>query len=65
MTEKYRELRNENVKEINSRVRQFIHQKTGCELLFMENEDIEKVFTIVFRTPVENSTSRGLSCRYS
>ena len=44
------------VKEINSTSYQFTHKKSGARLLFMENEDDNKVFSITFRTPPSDST---------
>ena len=44
------------VKEINSTAYQFTHKKSGARLLFMENEDDNKVFSITFRTPPSDST---------
>ncbi|WP_418626982.1 insulinase family protein [Anaerosinus sp.] len=44
------------VKEIGSTAYQFIHKKSGAKLLFMENEDDNKVFSITFRTPPNDST---------
>lgn len=44
------------VKEINSKAMIFIHEKTGARLLKLENSDDNKVFSIGFKTPPENST---------
>ncbi|WP_426349210.1 insulinase family protein [Alloiococcus sp. CFN-8] len=44
------------VKEIKSNALIFIHEKTGARLLKLENSDDNKVFTIGFKTPPENST---------
>ena len=44
------------VKEISSTAYQFTHKKSGARLLFMENEDDNKVFSITFRTPPSDST---------
>jgi Zn-dependent M16 (insulinase) family peptidase len=46
----------ENIKEINSIGRLFIHQKSGAKLYSIENDDDNKVFSISFRTPVYNNT---------
>lgn len=45
-----------HVKEINSKVRVFFHEKSGAKLLSLENDDDNKVFAIGFRTPPEDST---------
>ena len=44
------------VKEINANVNMYLHQKTGARLLHIDAEDTNKVFSIAFRTPPENST---------
>lgn len=46
----------EEIKEINSIARVFEHEKTGARLLHLENDDDNKVFSIGFRTPPEDST---------
>nr|WP_300004925.1 insulinase family protein [Tissierella sp.] len=49
-------LEEKDVKEVNSTYRLFIHEKTGAKLIYLSNEDNNKVFTIGFRTPPEDST---------
>ncbi|KGM95007.1 peptidase M16 [Clostridium novyi A str. 4552] len=44
------------VKDINSKVRIFYHEKSGAKLLNLENDDDNKVFAIGFRTPPSDST---------
>ena len=44
-------VREEQIQEINSKVRLFRHERTGARLLSLENEDENKVFGITFRTP--------------
>ncbi len=44
------------IPELNTRARLFRHQKTGTELLSLENDDENKVFGITFRTPPADST---------
>ncbi len=44
------------VKEMNSAVYFFTHEKTGAELMYMKNEDTNKVFSVFFKTPPEDST---------
>ncbi|MEG6586868.1 insulinase family protein [Dendrosporobacter sp. 1207_IL3150] len=44
------------VKEINSLAQIFNHEKSGARLMFLKNEDDNKVFSITFRTPPEDST---------
>lgn len=49
-------VREEKIKEVNSIARIFEHEKTGARLLHMENDDTNKVFSIGFKTPPEDST---------
>lgn len=44
------------IEEINSLARTFYHEKSGARLLYLENEDDNKVFSITFRTPPTDST---------
>ena len=46
----------QQVKEIDSTARLFEHKKTGAQLLYLSNKDDNKVFSIGFRTPPEDST---------
>lgn len=45
-----------NIKEIQSFARIFLHEKSGAKLLYLENDDNNKVFSIGFRTPPSDST---------
>jgi Zn-dependent M16 (insulinase) family peptidase len=45
-----------DVKEISSKAMLFVHEKSGAQLLFLENDDDNKVFSITFKTPPEDST---------
>lgn len=45
-----------NIKEVNGIGRMFLHEKSGAKLYNIENEDDNKVFSISFRTPPEDST---------
>ena len=49
-------VREEEIAEINSNVRLFRHVKTGAQLLSVENDDENKVFTASFRTPPPDDT---------
>lgn len=49
-------IKEQEIPEINSFARLYRHQKTGAELLSLENDDENKVFGITFRTPPEDST---------
>lgn len=44
------------IKEIDSIGYEFEHEKSGARLFFLENKDDNKVFSISFRTPPEDST---------
>lgn len=39
---------------INADVVYFVHQKTGAELLYLANDDTNRVFEITLKTPAEN-----------
>lgn len=52
----FRLLEEKSVKEANSVVRLFRHEKSGARLFYMENDDDNKVFSVTFRTPPKNST---------
>ena len=39
---------------LNSDVVYFVHQKTGAELLYLANEDTNRVFELTFKTPAES-----------
>jgi len=49
----------EKIKELNALALQFEHEKTGAELLVMECDDDNKVFSVTFRTPPAND--RGVA----
>lgn len=49
-------IREQEIPELNTRARLFRHKKTGAELLSLENDDENKVFSINFRTPPADST---------
>jgi presequence protease len=42
--------------EIQSKVLIFTHIKSGAKLIFLQNEDDNKVFSIAFKTPADNNT---------
>ena len=49
-------LRKEDVKETASTAYEFRHEKSGARLLYLQNKDDNKVFSISFRTPPEDDT---------
>lgn len=44
------------IDEINSKGRLFYHEKSGAKLVQLENDDDNKVFSVSFRTPPDDST---------
>lgn len=52
----FRLIEEKNIKEVNGIGRLFIHEKSGAKLYNIENDDDNKVFSISFRTPPEDST---------
>lgn len=44
------------IKEINSQALRFCHEKSGAQLLYLQNEDDNKVFSVSFRTPPADDT---------
>ncbi len=52
-------IKQETIKELNSRSLHFEHEVTGAEVLILENDDDNKVFSVTFRTPPEND--RGVA----
>jgi Zn-dependent M16 (insulinase) family peptidase len=46
----------EFISECKSKAILFKHKKTGCEVMSVSNEDENKVFGVVFRTPPKDST---------
>lgn len=49
-------LRQEEIKDIKNYGYVFEHEKTKARLLYLKNEDENKVFSIAFRTPPTNNT---------
>ena len=54
--ETYRIMEEKTIREMNSKGWVLEHKKTGAKVFLMENEDDNKVFSIGFRTPPEDST---------
>lgn len=46
----------ETIEEVNGEALVFEHEKTGAKLIYISNDDDNKVFNIGFRTPSPNST---------
>ena len=54
--ESYELVKQETLKELNSEAYILRHKKSGARLFLLSNDDENKVFTIGFRTPPEDST---------
>ena len=52
-------VREEALSELNSLALLFEHVETGAEVMVLENDDDNKVFSVTFRTPPEND--RGVA----
>lgn len=48
-------IKEQDIPEMNTKARHFRHVQTGAELLSLENDDENKVFSINFRTPPKSS----------
>lgn len=49
-------VRSETIHEINTVAKLYRHEKSGAQLLSLENDDENKVFGVTFRTPPPDST---------
>ncbi|HHY82556.1 MAG TPA: insulinase family protein [Clostridiales bacterium] len=56
MTHGFRLLEHQEVKELNATAWLYYHEKSGARLLYLQNDDDNKVFCISFRTPPPDST---------
>ena len=56
MSKAFNLVREENIPELNSLARLYVHKRTGARLLSIINEDENKVFGINFRTTPKDST---------
>ena len=56
MVHGFRVIRGEYVTEIASQVYELQHEKSGARVLYIQNEDDNKVFSISFRTTPMDST---------
>ncbi|MDF2987331.1 MAG: putative Zn-dependent peptidase insulinase, partial [Eubacterium sp.] len=45
-----------NMEIVNSKTALFRHEKTGAELLYIQNKDIDRSFNITFKTPAVDNT---------
>lgn len=56
ITHGFKLVHTDDVDEIRSRAYVFEHVKSGAKLLYLQNDDDNKVFTISFRTPPKDNT---------
>ena len=56
MSKAFKLVREENIPELNSVAKLYVHKKTGARLLSVSNDDENKVFCINFRTTPKDST---------
>ena len=56
MTHGFKLIKEEFIKDIESNVKLYQHEKSGARLMAVENDDNNKVFGIGFRTPPNDST---------
>ena len=56
MLNAYEVLREEQIDDVHAHGTLLRHKKTGARVVLLSNDDENKVFTIGFRTPPENST---------
>ena len=52
----YELLKEENLQGIQAKGYMLRHKKSGARVLYIENDDVNKVFSIAFRTPPHDST---------
>ena len=50
----YKKIDSRFIKDINSNVSVYLHNKTKARIMTIENDDNNKVFSIAFRTPAQN-----------
>jgi presequence protease len=53
---KFKLIQQNTISEYSSELKLYTHVKSGAQVLFMENDDTNKVFGVSFRTPVSDST---------
>lgn len=58
----FEEVSQQFIDEYNSTAILYRHKKTGAEVMSVSNDDENKVFGVVFRTPPYVVFSRHLSC---
>ncbi len=56
MNHRFQLIKEKEIKELETLARLYIHKKTGARLLSLSNNDENKVFGIIFRTPPSDST---------
>ena len=56
MSKSFKLIREQNIPELNSVAKLYVHKRTGARLLSVINDDENKVFSINFRTTPKDST---------
>ena len=56
VTQGFRLIKKSEITEISGAAYEFLHEKTGAKLLFVQNDDDNKVFSVAFRTPPKDDT---------
>ena len=56
--ENYQIIKTEHIAELDAEAALLSHKKTGARVAVLENGDENKVFSIGFRTPIDNSTGK-------
>jgi presequence protease len=54
--DQFKLIKQTTITEYSSELKLYSHSKSGAQVLFMENDDTNKVFGVSFRTPVSDST---------
>ena len=45
-----------HVEELNGKLVEMIHERTGAQLCWMDNKEVNKLFSVAFQTLPEDST---------
>ena len=56
ISEAYERIEEREIEELHGRAYLLRHKKSGARLFVVSNDDENKVFTVGFRTPVEDNT---------
>ena len=56
LNQNYRLISSKVIAEIHAEVSIYEHTKSGAQVMYMKNDDKNKVFSIAFKTPPEDNT---------